>query len=62
MSVARDVYSWMLGGKGRLETARSAEGLHWAVRRLKAEPVKAQGFTRKIDDPLVWAPYMHFGL
>ena len=60
--VARDVYSWMLVG-AKLETRRSAEGLHRAVRALRDRTRIKPGFKKKISsDPLVWASYVHLGV
>jgi hypothetical protein len=62
--VAKDVYAWMLGDKSRqyLDTTKSAEGLHHAVRYLR-EKTRVDGLKRKgPSDPLVWAPYIHFGV
>jgi len=60
--VAKDVYSWMLVG-GKLETRRSAEALHRAVRALREGTRIEPGFARKCSsDPLVWATYVHFGV
>jgi CHAT domain-containing protein len=60
--VARDVYSKMLVGM-KLETRRSAEGLHWAVRALRDRTRIELGFKKKVSsDPLVWASYVHLGV
>jgi CHAT domain-containing protein len=55
--LARDVYAWILKGKGGLDVRRSAEGLHKAVRGLRDRT----RFMRK-HDPLVWAPFIHVGI
>jgi CHAT domain len=61
-TVAKDVYVEMLVGN-RLESERSAEILHHAVRRLRARTADQGGFRRKIpDDPLLWAPFIHIGV
>lgn len=60
--VAKSVYSWMLVG-GKLDTRRSAEGLHRAVRALRDRTRDELGYTRKVSsDPLVWASYVHWGI
>jgi CHAT domain-containing protein len=61
--IARDVYAWMLVGT-KLETERSADGLHHAVHSLRERTRVVQGFTKKVpeSDPLVWAPYIHLGV
>lgn len=61
--VARDVYSWILDGRDKLDIDRSAEGLHWAVRALRDRTCTVPGLTKKAqNDPLVWAPYIHVGV
>lgn len=49
--VAQDLYRWMLKD-GRLDSGRSAEALHRAVRLLRDTS----------DDPLLWASYIHLGV
>jgi hypothetical protein len=48
----------------KLETERSADGLHHAVHSLRERTRVVQGFTKKVpdSDPLVWAPYIHLGV
>ena len=59
VGVARDVYR-TIGKDGYLDVSRSAEALHFAIRRLREETrIRARQETK--DDPLVWAPYVHFG-
>lgn len=59
--IVKDVYAWMLN-RGKLDTLRSAEGLHWAVRRLRERTMAVPGFNRNVSaDPLVWAAYIHLG-
>ena len=61
--VAVNVYSWMLEGEGNLDTQRSAEGLHRAVRTLREDMRHVPGFSRKApSNPLVWASYIHLGV
>jgi hypothetical protein len=63
--VAKDVYNWMLEhGHGKhLDTTKSAEALHWAVLRVREKTKVIPGFSkRKPSDPIVWAPYIHFGV
>ena len=60
--IATDVYARMLDGS-HLNTQRSAEALHWAVRALRERSCIEPGFTRKsTSDVLVWAPYIHIGI
>ena len=60
--IARDVYKWMSKG-GKLDTERSAEGLHRAVRRLREESCTAlSGGQNPHSDPLLWAPWIHLGV
>ena len=59
--IAQDVYAFMLGRDGILKTQRAAAGLHWAVRHLREETTKGGGFSKGVDDPLVWASYIHVG-
>ena len=58
--VARDVYSWMSQGGDTLDSGRSAEGLHRAIGILRDKTSRVPGFARKVlNDPLVWASYIH---
>jgi CHAT domain-containing protein len=59
--VAKDIYAWILDGGNGLDTQRSAEGLHRAIRILRG---KTRTASRSImmNDPLVWAPYIHIGI
>ena len=59
--IAQDVYAFMLGRDGILKTQRAAAGLHWAVRHLREETTKGGGFSKGVDDPLIWASYIHVG-
>jgi molybdenum-dependent DNA-binding transcriptional regulator ModE len=49
--VADFVYAALTAG-GQPDSGRTGEALHHAVRRLRAAAP---------DDPLIWAPYVHFG-
>jgi hypothetical protein len=66
--VAKNVYEWILEGGGRLDTQRSGEGLHRAVRILRDKTRSIVGLRDKTrsksrkNDPLVWAPYIHVGI
>ena len=62
--VARNVYARMFGGGDKLDPRHAAEGLHWAVKNLREKTRKPPaGFSRKLpSDPLVWSPYIHFGI
>ena len=60
--VVEIVYSSILQGK-KLDTQRSAEGLHRAVRLLRDRTRSVPGLSRKVpNDPLVWATYIHLGV
>ena len=60
--IAKDVYQQMLVGN-KLDTLRSAESLHHAVRQLRDKIRTNPWFTKKLpDDPLVWASYVHTGV
>lgn len=55
--LSRDVYLWILNGKGELDVRRSAEGLDIAMRDLRDRT----SFMRK-HDPLVWTSFIHIGI
>ena len=57
--VAGQVYASMLDGGNKLNTRRSAEALHQAVRVLREKTRQVRGHT---TDPLVWASYIHLGV
>jgi hypothetical protein len=60
--VSEKLYSCMLQGE-KLDTLRSAEGLHKAVRQLRDETRNVEGFSRKVSsNPLIWSPYVHIGV
>jgi CHAT domain-containing protein len=59
--VAKDVYTWILEGGGGLDTQRSGEGLHRAVRVLR-DKTRIDSRSAINNDPLVWAPYIHVGI
>jgi CHAT domain-containing protein len=61
-AVANDVYTSMLVGDGKLDTRRSAEGLHRAARLLREKSSAIPGLAKKVANPLVWAPYIHLGV
>ena len=60
VEIAKSVYAWILEG-GELDTQRSGEGLHRAVRILRDKTRFKSRPTGK-NDPLVWAPYIHVGV
>lgn len=60
--IAKDVYTSMLRKDATLDIQFAAEGLHWAVRRLRNKTCKSPGFSKRVDDPLLWAPYIHVGM
>lgn len=46
-----------------VQTERAAEGLHYTVRLERERTRRQAGFTRIFpSDPLVWAPFIHFGI
>jgi tetratricopeptide (TPR) repeat protein len=59
IDIVRDVYEWMLVGD-KFETQRAAEGLHSAVLKLRRKT--REGQTHFVEDPIVWAPYIHVGV
>ena len=60
--IATDLYLKLLDGT-RLETQRSAHGLHEATRLLRDRTRRVPGFSKIFPhDPLVWAPYIHLGI
>ena len=59
--VAKRIYTWILDGDGGFDCLRTAEGLHKAVSILRDHTrVKMQN--TMINDPLVWASYIHVGI
>ena len=63
VDVARDVYKWMLAEDTKLDTSKSAEGLHRAVRALREKTRTPVGFSKKVaSNPLIWAPFIHLGV
>ena len=62
-SVAKDVYTWMLGGGDKIDVGKVAEAVHRAVRHLRDETRWLPGFSRNVpDDPRLRAPYIHMGI
>ena len=62
-TIGKKVYHFMLNGCDRVNTRRSAEGLHRAIRSLKDKTRAVPGTTRRVTtDPLVWASYIHLGV
>lgn len=60
VQVSSDVYSSVCA-EGDLDFGNVAEGLHKAIRRLRAM-VTEDGIHRDLrNEPLVWAPYIHLG-
>lgn len=60
--LSQKVYRRMWDGT-KLDTRRSAEALHFAMRSLRDEMRNISGFPRRFaPDPLVWAPYVHIGV
>jgi len=63
LEVARAVYEWMLAEDSKLDTRRSAEGLHRAVRALREKTRTVAGFSREVaSNPLIWAPFIYLGV
>ena len=61
VAIADTVYRLMVEG-GILDIDKCAEGLHFAIRKLRDSTRIIEGFTREgPENPLIWAPYVHFG-
>lgn len=61
--VAKGVYSSLLEAGKELDIFGSAKALHTAVHALRESTRRIPGFNRiSISNPLVWAPYIHFGI
>jgi hypothetical protein len=60
--VAKSVYQSMLRNGSYLDPKRAAQGLHWAVRHLRETTRSRRSANQGQSDPLVWAPYVHFGI
>jgi CHAT domain-containing protein len=58
--VAELVYGAMLTTEARLDTRKAASALHFALRKVRAESQIQKG-SKIINDPMAWAPYIHFG-
>ena len=61
-SIAQQVYSFMVGEDKKLDIKRAAEGLHWAVQKLRESKPRTNLTRRNCNDPLIWVPYMHIGI
>lgn len=63
--VAKTVYRFMLKENAGINSSKAAEGLHWAVRKLRDETRKIPGLLKATieleDNPFIWAPYIHSG-
>jgi CHAT domain-containing protein len=62
VEVATSVYSSLMHGGG-VDVSKAAEGLHWAIRKLR-EDTGVNVSSRRIPegDPFIWAPYIHMGM
>jgi tetratricopeptide (TPR) repeat protein len=62
-TISAGLYRAMLMENGELDVEKAAEGLHFAVRKvregLQSSKVKRG---RGSDDPMAWAPYIHVGV
>ena len=58
VQLTNEVYSAMVENGKRVAIARSAVALHNAISKLRAETKREN---RGIDDPLIWATYIHVG-
>src|SRR5271154_4856407 len=59
-TVAKDVYK-VTCRDGRFDATLAAEGLHFAVRRLRGEPLVGRTTGNSRLDPLRWSAYIHIG-
>ena len=61
--IGEGLYQTMLKEDGTLDIQKAAEGLHFAVRKVREDSrerkIKAG---RRPDDPMAWAPYIHVGI
>jgi CHAT domain-containing protein len=58
--VAECVYRAMLT-ENKLDIRKAAEGLHFAIRKIREESRRPKR-SKILDDPMVWAPYIHVGV
>lgn len=58
--IAKLVYKFMLENELILNTCKAAEGLHFAIRAVREETKIVGGLGR--TDPMIWAPYVHYGM
>ena len=62
-TVAKQVYLSMLDESMKIQSERSAEALHHAVRRLRDDLRRVPNMSRRgPDNPLIWAAYIHLGV
>lgn len=59
--VAEKVYNGMKGKDEKLDVTKAAEALHFAIRNLRMSPILKQEAT-DIEDSILWASYIHFGV
>jgi CHAT domain-containing protein len=61
--VSTQVYRSMITAVGKIQTGRSAEGLHSAIRSLREKTRNLSGMSKKYpSDVLIWGSYVHFGV
>lgn len=60
-TVAEYLYRTIIVGNGTLDISKAAEGLHFAVRKIREESRKFRG-ARVYDDVFAWAPYIYVGV
>jgi hypothetical protein len=62
VDVVVEVYRWMLIDGQSFDNQRAAEGLHHAVRRLRNATRVRWSKKKGHEDPLIWVPYVHYGI
>jgi CHAT domain-containing protein len=60
-TVAREVYSHMLGTEGELNVQKAAAALHFAIRKLRGMLTRKVA-RKEITDVMGWALYLHVGV
>jgi CHAT domain-containing protein len=59
-TVAEGIYRAMLS-KNKLDVRKAGHVLHFVTRKIRDESQIKRG-SRRLDDPMTWAPYIHIGL
>jgi CHAT domain-containing protein/tetratricopeptide (TPR) repeat protein len=61
--ISETLYQTMLREDGTLDIQKAAEGLHFAVRKVREDSREGKiKDGRRSDDPMAWAPYIHVGI